>query len=438
MAAIKIAFALTVASILWSAAALAQTPAPHATGLIDVTAELRYLRQSDGVLRLGVVLHNSGAKEALSHEAIDFGQIVIVDPKANKKHYALKDAGGHFLAGPISDWNGSGRWFPKIDPGADTLVWVLFDAVPSGSVVTVEGPLIGTFDQVAVGDAPPPSAAPVSSVPPLQASLVSAIRAEGRLKVQLKLVNPGPKAVASHTVAYADVYALDPVGKRAYPLLKGADGLFLATPMADKNEGGRWFLSKVQPGGQVFVDLTFQAPPDDVKSVDVAFPWFGPFEAAAIAGLGGATPSGIAVAGTSTDLERAIKDLNAQVTQQAITVDLSADLLFDFDKSDLKPAAEPELNKVVAILGAYPKARVSIAGHTDGKGSDAYNQTLSERRAATVAQWLLAHASIPAANIETHGWGRSKPVAPNENPDGSDNPDGRAKNRRVEIVVTKS
>lgn len=245
MAPIKIAFALIVACIFWGAAARSQTPAPQPTDIVNVTAELRYLRQSDGVLRVGIVLHNSGAKEAVSHLPIDFGQLTVVDPQAKKKHYALKDAGGHFLAGPISDWNGSGRWFPKIDPGADTLVWALFEGVPAGSTVTVEGPIVGSFDQVKVADTAPPSAEPVSSVPPLQASVLSANRADGKLKVQLKLVNPGAKPVPSHTVVYADVYALDPIGKRAYPLLKGADGLFLAAPMADKNDGGRWFLSKI-------------------------------------------------------------------------------------------------------------------------------------------------------------------------------------------------
>lgn len=412
--------------------------APQDTDLTGVTADIAFARQYGGVLHLGVMLHNAANKEAQSHQAIDYSQIVIIDAKANKKYFALKDANGHFLAGPISDWNGGGRWFSRLLPASDTLIWALFDAVASGNSLRVEGPFFHSFSDVVVTGAPPaPGQDVASSVPPLRASVVSATRAQGQLKVQLKIINPESKRIGSHTVSYKDVYALDPRGKRDYPLLKDSQGLFVATPMADKNEGGRWFLSRIQPNGQALIDLTFQAPPDSVKTVDVIFPWFGPFENVAIKGEGGAADSGIAVAGRATDLERVLKDLGAEVTQQDIKVNLSADLLFDFDKSDIKPAAESELMKVATVLKSYPNAQVFIEGHTDGKGSDAYNQPLSERRAATVAKWLSANAGVNAANIRTRGWGRTKPIAPNTNPDGSDNPAGRAKNRRVEITVVK-
>jgi outer membrane protein OmpA-like peptidoglycan-associated protein len=264
-----------------------------------------------------------------------------------------------------------------------------------------------------------------------------ATRAEGQLKAQLKIINPENVRIGSHTVSYRDVYALDPQGKRSYPLLKDSQGLFLATPMADKNEGGRWFLSKVDPNGQALVDLTFQAPPDTVHAVDLIFPWFEPLEAVAISGEGGAADSGLAVAGRSTDLQRAIKELGAEETPEQVKVNLSADLLFDFDKAEIKPAAEPELRKVATVLKSYPKAQVSIEGHTDGKGSDSYNQALSEKRAAAVAAWLTATGGVDGATLRTRGFGKTKPVAPNTKPDGSDDPEGRAKNRRVEITVTK-
>ena len=413
--------------------------APQETDVAGATAELAYARQYDGVLHLGIVLHNTGNKEAISHQAIDYSQIVVIDARANKKYFPLKDAIGHFLAGPVSDWNGGGRWFPRLQPNSDTLMWVLFDPVSSGNPIRIEGPFFHSFADVSVADAPPAAGQEVvSSVPPLRGSVVaSATRAQGQLKVQLKLVNPASGRIGSHTVSYKDVYALDPQGKRDYPLLKDSQGLFLATPTADKNDGGRWFLSRMPPNGQALIDLTFQAPPDSVKSVDVIFPWFGPFEAIAIAGEGGAAESGIAVAGRSTELQRALKDLGAEVTPQEIKVNLSADLLFDFDKADIKAAAEPELMKVATVLKSYPNARISIEGHTDGKGSDAYNQPLSERRADVVAQWLAAHTGASPANIHTRGWGKTKPIAPNTNPDGTDSPEGRAKNRRVEITVTK-
>jgi outer membrane protein OmpA-like peptidoglycan-associated protein len=141
------------------------------------------------------------------------------------------------------------------------------------------------------------------------------------------------------------------------------------------------------------------------------------------------------VAGKVSPVEAALKDLGAKVTALEIRIELSADVLFDFDKADLRGAATPALEKVVAVLGAYPAAAATIDGHTDGKGDDRYNQELSERRAASVRSWLLGHGAHNP--MTTRGWGKTKPVAPNTKPGGGDDPDGRQKNRRVEITLKK-
>ncbi|MBW1660432.1 MAG: OmpA family protein, partial [Deltaproteobacteria bacterium] len=75
-------------------------------------------------------------------------------------------------------------------------------------------------------------------------------------------------------------------------------------------------------------------------------------------------------------------------------------------------------------------------GHTDSKGSEEYNLALSQRRADSVKVWLIEEGGLKGITIITKGYGESKPVAPNTKPDGSDNPEGRAKNRRVEIYVS--
>jgi outer membrane protein OmpA-like peptidoglycan-associated protein len=80
---------------------------------------------------------------------------------------------------------------------------------------------------------------------------------------------------------------------------------------------------------------------------------------------------------------------------------------------------------------------VRIEGHTDAKGSDAYNQKLSERRAQSVRQWLVQKEGVDGSKMAPQGFGARKPVAPNNKPDGSDDPEGRQKNRRVEIVLAK-
>jgi outer membrane protein OmpA-like peptidoglycan-associated protein len=134
-------------------------------------------------------------------------------------------------------------------------------------------------------------------------------------------------------------------------------------------------------------------------------------------------------------IESVLKDLNAKVTDKEIRIELAADVLFDFDKHDLRPEAFPSLEKVAEVLRSRAGSPVAIEGHTDGKGSDAYNQPLSEKRAQAVREWLVKNGGASAAKITTKGWGKSKPIVPNARPDGSDDPEGRKKNRRVEITV---
>lgn len=117
---------------------------------------------------------------------------------------------------------------------------------------------------------------------------------------------------------------------------------------------------------------------------------------------------------------------------RSIRFDLPADILFDFDKATLRPDAAPALEKALRLVAAYPKAPLSVAGHTDAKGDDAYNDALSKRRAATVAGWIKAKTG---RDVGARGYGERAPVAPNAHPDGSDDPEGRQRNRRVEIIL---
>jgi len=113
---------------------------------------------------------------------------------------------------------------------------------------------------------------------------------------------------------------------------------------------------------------------------------------------------------------------------------VGSDALFAFNQATLTPIAQ----KTLAVLGPEIKKAgqhpVQIFGYTDSIGSESYNQTLSERRAQSVRDWLVAHHFL-TAGTPIQGLGKKDPVAPNTNPDGSDNPAGRAKNRRVEVVI---
>ena len=141
------------------------------------------------------------------------------------------------------------------------------------------------------------------------------------------------------------------------------------------------------------------------------------------------------IGGRVLDIDGTLKELNAKVVGQEIRIALAADVLFDFDRHELRPAAFSTLGKVGEVLKAHEGADVIIEGHTDGKGNDAYNQALSERRAASVRDWLVKNATVAKSRFTTRGYGKTRPVAANAKADGSDDPRGRERNRRVEIVV---
>jgi outer membrane protein OmpA-like peptidoglycan-associated protein len=124
-------------------------------------------------------------------------------------------------------------------------------------------------------------------------------------------------------------------------------------------------------------------------------------------------------------------------TGQEVRFHLMADVLFDFDRAELRPEAESVLRDLVGrIKASFKRPAVRVEGHTDALGSDDYNRKLSERRAEAVRLWLAQKGGIPARSVVAVGLGEARPVAENTNPDGSDNPAGRQKNRRVEVSVT--
>jgi fibro-slime domain-containing protein len=113
---------------------------------------------------------------------------------------------------------------------------------------------------------------------------------------------------------------------------------------------------------------------------------------------------------------------------------LGADTLFAFDEATLAPAAQRTLKLLGPTIKKTGTHLVHIFGYTDSIGSDSYNQALSQRRARSVRDWLAAHGYVKSSTA-IQGFGKQLPLAPNTNADGSDNPQGRAKNRRVEVLI---
>jgi outer membrane protein OmpA-like peptidoglycan-associated protein len=138
---------------------------------------------------------------------------------------------------------------------------------------------------------------------------------------------------------------------------------------------------------------------------------------------------------TIEDIGGKIRDIQVKETKSEIRIELAADVLFDFDKAVIRPQAQEALKQAAEVIRQKAKGAVHIEGHTDSKGSDSYNQKLSERRANAVKTWLADHEGLKNVRFSTLGFGAKKPIAPNFKPDGSDDPEGRQKNRRVEIVI---
>lgn len=137
------------------------------------------------------------------------------------------------------------------------------------------------------------------------------------------------------------------------------------------------------------------------------------------------------------DVGGKVLDLQMKETDTEIRIELAADVLFDFDKADIRRDARNALKQAGDIVREKARGTVRIEGHTDSKGSDTYNQKLSERRASSVKNWLVKNEGLKNVRFATTGFGAKKPAVSNTKPDGSDDPEGRQKNRRVEIVIGK-
>jgi outer membrane protein OmpA-like peptidoglycan-associated protein len=123
-------------------------------------------------------------------------------------------------------------------------------------------------------------------------------------------------------------------------------------------------------------------------------------------------------------------------TPRGTTLTVQNDVLFDFDRAELKPEAAEALGRVVDIVRQRKPRAVLVVGHTDSVGPDAYNDQLSRRRAEAVRDWIATNGGGGLPPLSVEGKGEREPVAPNS-VDGRDNPEGRQRNRRVEVLLER-
>ena len=156
----------------------------------------------------------------------------------------------------------------------------------------------------------------------------------------------------------------------------------------------------------------------------------------ALGAIIGATVGGVTGAVIGHKMDKQAKEIESKVpgakvdrVGEGILVEFNEKILFGFDQSYLNASAETNLDKLATILKEYPDTDIEIQGHTDSKGTDSYNMTLSEKRAAAVATYLRGKG-IPSGRIRTKGFGETAPIASN------DTEAGRAQNRRVDFLIT--
>jgi outer membrane protein OmpA-like peptidoglycan-associated protein len=140
------------------------------------------------------------------------------------------------------------------------------------------------------------------------------------------------------------------------------------------------------------------------------------------------TKEGIALAQKATKMAKALCPAHPKKPEKVIDR-MTIMINFDFDKASIRDADRDELEKGLKFIKKYPKAKIKLEGHTDSVGTDEYNQGLSQRRAAAAKKYFVDEGKIEARRISTAGYGESKPVASNKTSE------GRAKNRRVEILI---
>jgi outer membrane protein OmpA-like peptidoglycan-associated protein len=124
-----------------------------------------------------------------------------------------------------------------------------------------------------------------------------------------------------------------------------------------------------------------------------------------------------------------LADLQAKQTERGMVLTLGSNVLFDTNSDVLKPGAGESLNRVAQFLQSQPGVKLRVEGHTDSRGSDSYNEALSQRRAQAVASALMARG-VDASRVQAVGRGMEVPVATN------DTAEGRQQNRRVELIFS--
>lgn len=207
------------------------------------------------------------------------------------------------------------------------------------------------------------------------------------------------------TLRFADNALIDVEGPDLYVFESGQN--IEPTFLSISEDGREWIAIGEISGGRAGIDIAAFIPPGKVYHYVRLRDAKGP-------GCGGTHPGADinAVGAIGSALQFSLKDL----------------VLFEFGKWDLKEAAREELHRAAMDIEKYPGGRLVVEGHTDSVGGPAFNQELSEKRAAAVREYFIQSERLKKFSVVIHGYGEARPVASN------DTEEGRGKNRRVDLV----
>lgn len=367
----------------------------------------------------------------LDQYADDLGAITVIDPQAEKLYGVYATGTTAFSVGGNCCWR-----------DGDTVhgYAILPPVEPSASTVTVDVPTFGQVEGVPVVDGPErPVDGPVKATMRVRENdrlrldilTVSRLAGSNGTLVRARAVNESDPDLA--TAAFADHDSLcdlvinDPTT---------GDRYFTTDPCT----ANVWSVDLAQ-GAELVYEVRFPELPENLDEVVLAFagylpsgpirieddqrPWYLTLP-----------DQGEPVDGTTYYAAEGTADGLATTTQTEDTVEvvLSTDVLFDFDSAELTPDAASRVAALVTDIEEQAAAgSVAVTGYTDDVGEEDYNQTLSEQRAEAVRAALAEAMTRSDLTFEVQGRGENDPVAPNQI-EGRDNPDGRARNRRVTIV----
>ncbi len=280
--------------------------------------------------------------------------------------------------------------------------------------------------------AAPASASPAAlGVDSAVISVDSAVRQDDGLRLTLTLSNPTDDSLQIGQTSpffapdgFSGVGVVDPATGRYGTIFRTEECRCAMLPVSLKaGEAVSFAVDVADPGG---------------SPVDVVFAAFQPVTGVPVTG-DGKPDAGNEV----TELKPRSLTLLSRSEQGAVTVQgdeqvlLDTDVLFAFGSAALTPAAGGDLDRAAEVLRMQPARRVGVSGHTDSKGDEAFNQRLSEQRATSVRDALASRLG-PGWTFEVQGFGETRPVAPETIEGGAPNPEGQARNRRVELSILTS